>query len=420
MMPRQAPRAMIGTTRADCRASGAAAAHCSGLSWGMREDKPARRSASRRDPANVSGVALIRSTSAPSTAGLWRRATRCTDPPAPSSRTAHRSANAGTNRSATRSSRPAYSRVASRRRSLAVARNRSRCSLSRSAWSACWRSVMSRNTFTAKRTELLGSHRPGRHQRPPVLVGAGRPVANEQLRRVLVAVEGPPAGQVGEGKGPAVLVPDLEPFHDAPGSAATSSSGVAKPSMAAASALAKRSHPSGDCTVMPSGTATRVVARVAFASRIGLELTLVNPERHLGGDGLGQVDLVGRELVGLVEVDHELAEQARPRDEGHEGEGVDPLAQDGVAKGGQRRFGADVGHEDRSGVGRVRRPRAVAVGRLAVEVRQSPPGREAHDAGVVEHQDGGPVGVQGCDQDVEGLVEDGRWVGARATTSVRW
>src|SRR5690606_39234387 len=57
--------------------------------------------------------------------------------------------------------------------------------------------------------------------------------------------------------------------------------------------------------------------RFAFAD-LGVGALPCNTERQLSGDGEGKADLGFGELVGFIEIDHELTDESAVRDEGDE------------------------------------------------------------------------------------------------------
>ena len=113
----------------------------------------------------------------------------------------------------------------------------------------------------------------------------------------------------------------------------------------------------------------------------------VEGQRHLPGEHFGHGQLRLREVVRLVVVEHELADDVLLVDERHERQRADALGPEDRPELGHLRVGVDVADEDRLGRGVVGRPRRVPFHRLAVRLRQAPPGLEPHDAvGVVEQQ----------------------------------
>ena len=129
-------------------------------------------------------------------------------------------------------------------------------------------------------------------------------------------------------------------------------------------------------------------------------------EGDVRGDQRRELQLLVGEGSRLVQVDHELADeaaQADQRDERHPG---DPFGLDRRQERRQRRVLRDVRDDDRLRLDRVGRPRTVALDRLAVGVRQAAPGGEAHDAAGVEEQDRRARHPEAPRQRVEGRLVD--------------
>ena len=70
-------------------------------------------------------------------------------------------------------------------------------------------------------------------------------------------------------------------------------------------------------------------------------------KRDLRRDHAGQLQVVRRQRVRLVVIQHELADDAPEADERNEGHRRDAFGLDGRQQGGERRFLRDVGNDDR-------------------------------------------------------------------------
>ena len=118
-------------------------------------------------------------------------------------------------------------------------------------------------------------------------------------------------------------------------------------------------------------------------------------EAKLAGDGQGKIDLGVAEWARPIVIDHELADQLAVRQQRNESERADALtAQERFQRRGQIGMG-NVVDADRAWLGFLGAPRRMSGDGVAVFLRQSAPRDEAHDAVIVEQQDGDARAAQG-------------------------
>jgi hypothetical protein len=112
-------------------------------------------------------------------------------------------------------------------------------------------------------------------------------------------------------------------------------------------------------------------------------------------------------LVGVGE--HVCADEPVAVDEGHEGDRADPLGLERGKELSERRLERDVRDEQRLGVHLVGPPRRIALDGRPVRDGDTVPDAEAHDAFVVEEEDGRARDADGvghaCERSLEQLVE---------------
>jgi hypothetical protein len=118
-------------------------------------------------------------------------------------------------------------------------------------------------------------------------------------------------------------------------------------------------------------------------------------EAKLAGDGQGKIDLGVAEWARPIVIDHELADQLAVRQQRNESERADALtAQERFQRRGQIGMG-NVVDADRAWLGFLGAPRRMSGDGVAVFLRQSAPRDKAHDAVIVEQQDGDARAAQG-------------------------
>ena len=145
-----------------------------------------------------------------------------------------------------------------------------------------------------------------------------------------------------------------------------------------------------------------------------LSCDALEPEGDVMGNGLGDLELISRNVVRLVVVEHELAEQFAFGDERNEGERAETFRPEQRVERRERVVGERIGNHDALGIRSVARPRRMAFDRRAVLLRQVPPRAEAHHSRVVERQHAGAVRHHARHERREGLVING--FGRRRTT----
>ena len=118
-------------------------------------------------------------------------------------------------------------------------------------------------------------------------------------------------------------------------------------------------------------------------------------EAHVARDRLRQPALLGCEPPRVIEVQHELAQQAVLGDEGEKCQGPDALASERVTKGRHGWIGQHIIDEERGWAPGVALPGRVPVHGLAIVVGKTSPARETHDSGRVKDEHAGPIGSHG-------------------------
>ena len=135
-----------------------------------------------------------------------------------------------------------------------------------------------------------------------------------------------------------------------------------------------------------------------------LPRSALQSERDVMSNRLAELEFVGGEVVGLIVVQHELAEQFALGDEWDERERAEALCPKERKEGSEGIVGKCVRNDDGLGVLGVSPPRRMALHGRAVCVGQPGPDTEPHHSLIVERQYASPVGHDARHERSESLL----------------